>query len=160
MTLKIFLDFLISIATTVFFAILLKAPRKTVMVSAVLGGMGYVVFELSFTCLTSPLAAYFIGALFVSGLSEMLARFMKTPATIFIIPAIFPQVPGIGLYNTMMFLVDGKNSKAGELGFSTIIELTVMATALVTAIVLTRCLTALCQIWTVQRQGKLQNDTK
>ena len=134
----IFRDFLICIPATVFFAILLKAPARTVLVSAVLGGAGYALYEWTSPLMDSYIAGYFIGTLFMAVCSEILARAMKMPATIFIIPAIIPLVPGIGLYNTMMYLVQGKDKQAGQTGIYTILAIVAMAMALVLTAILTK----------------------
>ena len=38
-------------------------------------------------------------------MSEILARKLKQPAVVFIIPGIIPLVPGLGMYNTMLYLI-------------------------------------------------------
>ena len=38
-------------------------------------------------------------------MSEYLARKLKQPAIVFVIPGIIPLVPGLGMYNTMLYLV-------------------------------------------------------
>jgi uncharacterized membrane protein YjjB (DUF3815 family) len=136
-------DFFICVPATVFFAILLKAPRKTILVSAVLGGAGYVIYELTSPLLGSPTAGYFAGTLIMALCSEILARAMKMPATIFIIPAIIPLVPGIGLYNTMMYLVQGQNAKAGQTGTATLLAIVAMAMALVLTSILTKVISSM-----------------
>lgn len=135
-------DFLICIPATVFFAILLKVPRRAIPVSAVLGSIGYAVFELTSPVLGSPIAGYFIGTLLMAICSEILARRLKMPATIFIIPAIIPLVPGLGLYNTMLYLVEGQNAKAGTIGIVTILSIVAMAMALVITTLLTKSFTS------------------
>lgn len=124
-------DFLICIPAAAFFAILFKVPRRSILVSAVLGSAGYVVYELIATYLNSPITGYFIATLLMAICSEILARVMKMPTTVFIIPAIIPLVPGLGLYNTMMYLVKGQEMKAGQTGISTIMAIIAMAMALV-----------------------------
>lgn len=124
-------DFFICIPAAAFFAILFKVPSKSVLVSAVLGSAGYVVYELISTYLGSIITGYFIATLLMAVCSEILARVMKMPTTVFIIPAIIPLVPGLGLYNTMMYLVQGQDAKAGQTGISTIMAIIAMAMALV-----------------------------
>ena len=54
----------------------------------------------------------FVAALLVSYISEILARKLKQPAIIFIIPGIIPLVPGLGMYNTMLYLVQNDYNNA------------------------------------------------
>jgi uncharacterized membrane protein YjjB (DUF3815 family) len=139
-------DFLICVPATIFFAILLKVPRKAILMGAILGGTGYAVYEWTSPVMGSAIAGYFIGTLLMAVCSEILARFMKMPATIFIIPAIIPLVPGIGLYNTMMYLVHGQNEKAGQTGVSTIMAIVAMAMALVLTAILTNAVTFMMKV--------------
>lgn len=129
-------DFLICIPASAFFAVLFKSPRRAIIASSVLGSIGYAVYELITPVFNSPIAGYFIGTLLMGLLSEILARFMKMPATIFIIPAIIALAPGIGLYETMLYLVQGQNVKAAQTGIAAILAVIAMAMALVLTAVL------------------------
>lgn len=51
--------------------------------------------------------------------SEIMARVLKAPATVFVITSIIPMVPGGGLYYTMQNLVVGNNAAAVEYGGNT-----------------------------------------
>lgn len=62
-------------------------------------------------------------ALFAAILSEILARVIKTPATIIIIPAIIALVPGGALYYTMEAIVRGNLASAGSYGLSCVLTL-------------------------------------
>ncbi|OJT71414.1 hypothetical protein BM530_22550, partial [Clostridioides difficile] len=58
----------------------------------------------------------FIAAALVSACSETLARKLKQPAIVFVIPGILPLIPGIGLYNTMLSLIQKNYSLAMSKG--------------------------------------------
>ena len=53
-----------------------------------------------------------IPAAVVTFYAEVLARMVKAPATVFLIPSIIPLVPGGKLYYTMRAIVDGEGSDA------------------------------------------------
>ena len=96
-----------SFSTTVAFAVLLQAPRKTLPISGIIGAVGWVVFlyvrkEMG----ASSFYANICATLILSLLSELAARFFKQPATVFVIPGIFPIVPGLGMYNGMAQLIE------------------------------------------------------
>lgn len=98
---------LFSFSTTVAFAVLLQAPRKTLPISGVIGAVGWVVFlyvrkEMGASSFYANISATLVLAL----LSELAARIFKQPATIFVIPGIFPIVPGLGMYNGMAKLIE------------------------------------------------------
>lgn len=52
-----------------------------------------------------------IPAAVVTFYAEVLARIVKAPATVFLIPSIIPLVPGGRLYYTMRAIVDGTDPK-------------------------------------------------
>ena len=64
----------------------------------------------------------FGASLAVSLLSEILARILKNPVTIYVIAGIIPLVPGGGMYNTMFESITGSPEKAMSLGFATLIN--------------------------------------
>ena len=61
------------------------------------------------------------GALFAAILSEILAHLRKCPATLFLLPAIIPLVPGGTLYYTMSSAVRGDFAAAAGYGRETVI---------------------------------------
>ena len=135
-------DFLICVPATIFFAILFKVPKGAVWISAILGGAGYAIYELVSPSLRSPIAGYFVGTLVMAACSEILARAMKRPATVFLIPAIIPLVPGVGLYDTMQYLVQGQNTQAARTGIATLLAIVAMAMAMVLTSIATRSISA------------------
>lgn len=60
--------------------------------------------------------ALFVSSLFITTLSEILARFLKTPVILLLVPILIPEIPGADLYYTMYYLVQG--SYTGIWGFS------------------------------------------
>ena len=63
-----------------------------------------------------PLAA----AAFAVTYAELMARALKTPATLFVIPAIIPLVPGGSLFYTMSYAVRGDAENARLFGLQTL----------------------------------------
>jgi len=101
----LYLHFIYSFFATVGFAIFLNAPKSTLISSGFVGGLGWSVFYYLVKLSGNDILANFIAALVVSYFSEILARKLRQPAIIFIIPGIIPLVPGLGMYNTMLYLV-------------------------------------------------------
>lgn len=63
---------------------------------------------------------YFLASMFITLMSEILARKRKCPATIFLIQGILILVPGIGLYRTMFYYVSGVSSLVAIKGTETL----------------------------------------
>ncbi len=62
-----------------------------------------------------------IPAAVVTFYAEVLARVVKAPATVFLIPSIIPLVPGGRLYYTMRAIVDGEGADAKVFAMETIV---------------------------------------
>lgn len=62
----------------------------------------------------------FISSAFGAMYAEILARVLKAPATLFLIPAIVPLVPGGSLYYTLSYAVQGEIEKSQNYGTQTV----------------------------------------
>ncbi|MBS3970368.1 MAG: threonine/serine exporter family protein [Clostridia bacterium] len=99
-----------------FFSFLFNVPRRSVLVTASIAGIGYLVFMLSNTIIEADLTGYFLGTFVMAALSEIAARVMKMATTTFITIAVIPLVPGLGLYKTMQFVVQNDYTAAVQTG--------------------------------------------
>lgn len=96
--------------------------RKKLLIKASLGGMIcwaiYLVLEhYTDNIFISCLAA----SAFASLYAELLARLLKVPAKLFIIPAVVPLIPGGSLYYTMSNFVAGNREAATSYGNNTLL---------------------------------------
>ena len=76
-------------------------------------GMGTLAHSEFLSCL--------IASAFAVIYAEVLARSLKTPATLFVVPAILPLVPGGSLYYTMENAVHGRMEAARSFGQQTLV---------------------------------------
>ena len=114
---------------TMAFCVLFHAPKKAVLLSAAIGVGAYGVY-LALRQATGDTLAYFAAACLIGGTAECCARALRMPATIFICASVIPLVPGLGLYRTMLSLVEGDLPTAGRLGADTLLALGAIALAL------------------------------
>ena len=78
-------------------------------------------------------AGYFAGAVFATIAAEILARFYKCPATIFLIIGVIAMVPGGSLYRTMFYAVAADWEKFGTQGIKTFLYAVSIAAGIVIA---------------------------
>lgn len=138
----------------------LEAERWAQILVAALGALGYGLFfgqkrwKLFFTLLGGGVAWLlylvlldWIGSVFVSALvvsmvataySQVLARVLKAPATVFIFPVIVPLVPGSGLYYTVSNWLLGDTDNILKYAASTVETAIGLALGIVIVIALTK----------------------
>ena len=114
------------------FSVLLRQPRRTIPASTLIATAGYGVFLL----LGKTTPAYLWATLLIGICCEICARVMKRTATLFVTGAIVPLVPGIGLYNTMLYVVEGDYGNAVTTGAATVLGICGIALAITMSAVL------------------------
>lgn len=120
------------LVATAAYSVLVKLPWNTMVITACIGAAGYGLFLL----LGQGTIGYFAGALLMGLSCEICARLMKRTATLFMTGAIIPLVPGVGLYRTMRYVVEGNATMAVEMGTSTLLGLCSIALAMTITTVL------------------------
>ncbi|NLD84289.1 MAG: threonine/serine exporter [Clostridiales bacterium] len=108
-----------------FYSALMNQPRNTMPVSALIGAAGYGLYLV----LDRGVLAYFLATVLIGLSCEICARLMKRTATLFFTSAIVPLVPGVGLYNTMRYVVEGQYSQAMATGLFTLLAICGIALA-------------------------------
>ena len=98
-------EFIICALSVAAFSIITSAPQNTIWSSSFVSAFAYIIYRLININAGKEIFACFIATLVISILSEILARVYKNPSTIFIFPGILPLVPGVGLYNSMLYLI-------------------------------------------------------
>ncbi|MEE0928995.1 MAG: threonine/serine exporter family protein [Acutalibacteraceae bacterium] len=86
-----------------------------------LGGLLSWSFYLTLnTFIPNEFLCYFIVAVLISVYAEIMARFLKTPTTTFIMTSLIPLVPGSALYYTMTHAFSGNVQGFIEKGIQTV----------------------------------------
>lgn len=111
---------LLAFLGSAFPVILFNIDRKKIIWAGLCGAFGWAVYLFVFSYTNSTITSSFCGTLAVGFYSEIMARVKKTPASQFSIPGIFPLVPGISLYNTVRFIVEGNYKSAEAKAFETV----------------------------------------
>ncbi|MDG2861012.1 threonine/serine exporter family protein, partial [Vibrio parahaemolyticus] len=109
-----------------------------IILASINGMLGWLIFYFIQNLNSNFVLPPLIGSLFVGLLGEMLAVYNKQPATLFIIPAIIPFVPGYGIYYTMFHILNNDISNALSTGLESIFVAIAIACGLVVATSLIR----------------------
>ncbi len=101
---------------TVAFAVMFNVPKRFYVSCGIIGTLAWLVYCASLKP-TSPAMASFFASLTVVLISRVLTVRMKCPITMFLIPGIFPLIPGASVYYMAYDLVIGETREAGQSGF-------------------------------------------
>ena len=92
--------------------ILFNVRGKNLILSAIGGGLGWLIYKIFISLGMSSIPTLFISSISISSYSEICARKFKTPVTVFLIGSLIPLVPGGAMYYTMYEAVQGNSQRA------------------------------------------------
>ena len=75
------------------------------------GALGWLCYLLAAPLVQSDIVQSFLAALVISAWSEVMARLRRCPVTSYLLVALFPLVPGGGIYYTMEHAMSGETSQ-------------------------------------------------
>lgn len=101
-------QFFLAAAGTLSFAILFACPRRLLPYCALVGGAGWLVYELAVLLGADSTTASLLAVIPLTLLTRVLAILLKAPVTVFLLPGIFPLVPGAGIYYTAYYFLQGE----------------------------------------------------
>ena len=93
-------------------AVTFRIPARAWLGCILAGLFGWEVNYLLIQQGIIPLYSAFVGAIGLTMCSEALARAIRMPSTVFVVPAVFPLVPGMTAYNAMLSLIQGQYDAA------------------------------------------------
>ncbi|MGM9999295.1 MAG: threonine/serine exporter family protein [Candidatus Bruticola sp.] len=99
-------------------AVFFRIPIRAILGCTLAGLLGWQVYYLVSLWGVNPMYCGFLGTLTISLCSETLARALRMPSTVFVLPGIFPLVPGILTYNAMISIIRGQTSAALQDGLN------------------------------------------
>lgn len=124
------IGFLAGTIGTYFFCLSLRSPKRAAGLTAILAGLGYAFYLLIAALTGSDVAAYFLATALVAAGSETMATMLKMPTPIFMFPGVVPLVPGIGIYRSLLHLVQKEYEKCLDVGTGALLALGAMAVAI------------------------------
>lgn len=90
------------------FSLIYNIHGPGILICAFGGALAWFTYLLSAPLLQSDISQTFVAALVISVYAEIMARVRKCPVTGYLLVAIFPLVPGGGIYYTMEYAMEGE----------------------------------------------------
>lgn len=136
------------------FAVLFGIRDRKLAWIAAGSGAGWAVYLICFGLGYGMYWGLFWASLFVAALSEILARIIKTPAILLLVPMLIPEFPGKDLYYTMYYLVRKHYEDFANTSNMVLLE----AGAIAMGIILASCAAKL--VWSITAHVGRRNDNK
>lgn len=105
-----------SFVATAAFGIIFNAPKETLVKCGLVGMGGWIIYYIIEDYTGDAVLATMTATVFVGVVSQVLAKFYKTPVIIFSVAGIIPLVPGGLAYDTMRNFVENDYQVALNLG--------------------------------------------
>ena len=93
------------------FSLLFNIHGMGMFICAGGGALGWLCYLLTAPLVHSDIIQSFFAALAISAWSELMARLRKCPVTSYLLVALFPLVPGGGIYYTMEHAMNGETAQ-------------------------------------------------
>lgn len=117
---------LICFAATVTFSVVLRTPKRAVLLCGAIATAAYLVYK----AMGDNVWSYYVAALVITLGSEAAARIMRMPSAIFISTSVIPLVPGAGLFHTMRYMLEAQVMQALRTGAHTLLCIGAIALAI------------------------------
>ena len=103
------------------FSLLFRLHRRHLLLASIGGMLTWGVYLLLYHMLPGDFLANLTASAFAVTFAEISAHWRKCPATLFLVPAIIPLVPGSSLYYTMNYAVQNDLASARIYGHKTLV---------------------------------------
>lgn len=101
-------NLLTALFSTVGYCLLMNVPVKKIIPASVGGMLSWLLYLLLKDRVVSVFYLLVLVGAFAATYSEIAAKLAKTPATVFLLPALIPLVPGGSAYYAMLGLVQNR----------------------------------------------------
>ena len=101
-----FAHFVVAVIATISFGITFQMPRRHYLACGLTGAVGWMVYIFGVELFSmSPAVATLVATLPLTACARFFSVRHKAPVTIFLLPGIFPLVPGAGIYYTAYYFL-------------------------------------------------------
>lgn len=112
-------QFLIAFTASMMFSVLFAAPKRELVFCGISGGLAWVVYEIIYAQTENVVLGSLVATFVLTIFCRIMAVIRKNPVTIYLIGAIFPLVPGAGIYYTAYALISGHSQEFSAKGLET-----------------------------------------
>lgn len=140
------------------FAVLFGIRGKKIITIAFGGALGWAVYLVCSNCGIEMYMSLFAGTFIVASFSAIMARVVKTPVLVLMVPMTIPMIPGGDLYYTMYYLVSRQYSLFNEASGKVMTEALSMALGIAVSSYLVRLILKIRKQRNTARQGNRQKD--
>ena len=102
------------------FSILFRVNERNVPAAAIGGGIGWIVYLAMFNWSDNLFFSYLVASIAVCLWAEIIARILKAPSNIYLVPGIIPLIPGGSLFYTTKAIVEGDWQAFFDFGLNTV----------------------------------------
>ena len=138
--------------TALSFAILFNTKNKNIVISAIGGAIGFVIYEILIQYTSNVYFVAFVSSMAFSLYSEIMARKFKSPVINYLVISLIILVPGKGMYDTMLAVVLGDTALAFKNGLNTITVALALAFGVIFASTIVKTYYKLKQRRKIQKQ--------
>lgn len=117
---KMILQILAAGLGTLSFCVLFRAPGKYFLTCGFVGSIEWIIYLMVYHYFENGTAATFCAALAIVILSRYFSVTRKCPMTMFLIPGIFPLVPGSAIYHMTYWAAKGNYGQAFQYGMTAV----------------------------------------
>lgn len=87
------------------FSIMFNIHGNKILVIGIGGAFTWIFYTLMYQFCSDKVISCFVTTVVIAGISEILARVLKTPVILLLVPMLVPLIPGSDLYYMMSYLV-------------------------------------------------------
>lgn len=129
------------------FAGIFNIKREHILPASFGGFLSWGIYLALEAITKNSVLCYFIASLSFTFYAEIMARKKKTPATLFLVPAAIPLIPGGSLYTTMWYAVQGEKSLCLQQGIHTLLLAGAIACGILCAMTLWSIVEKIYKFW-------------
>lgn len=98
---------IMSLLGSIGFGILFNLRGRRLMLAGLGGMLGWIIYLILYRITGHEVMSYGLATVLTTLYSQAMARIVKSPATLFLVPSVVPMLPGGYLYYSMLYAVSG-----------------------------------------------------